>query len=257
MSSTNLRQPPPVALTIAGSDPSGGAGIQADLKTFAAHGIYGLGAITCSTAQVPGHVADVAPVTPEHLRSQLQLLLACYPVGAIKTGMLYSISLMEVVVGSLADHGEVPLVIDPVMIASSGDSLLEEEAIEFYKSELLPRATLFTPNLDEASVLLDDRPISRRSLEPAARDLHARYGANVLLKGGHLLGDEATDVLISTEAGESFTAPFVPDVSTPRNRLHLLGCDRGSPRRWRRSSFGGRRRQALHHTRHRVQPQVA
>ena len=216
----NFDSPPPVALTIAGSDPSGGAGLQADLKTFAAHGVHGLSAVTCSTAQIPGEVADVAPLEPAHLASQLALLFPAYPIAAVKTGMLFSTALMEVVVAALNDAAPgLPLVVDPVMVASSGDPLLEEEAIDYYRSVLLPRASLFTPNLDEAAVLLDVDSITRDDFESAAQELYKSHGVPVLLKGGHLCGDEALDIL-ATDAGlERFSAPFVKDVST-----HGTGC---------------------------------
>jgi hydroxymethylpyrimidine/phosphomethylpyrimidine kinase len=210
---------PPVALSIAGSDPSGGAGIQADLKTFAAHGAYGLSALTCSTAQVPGRVVGVSPVDPEHLRDQLSLLLETYPIAAIKTGMLHSAPLMRVVADTLAGSS-IPLVVDPVMVASSGDSLLGEGAVEFYRSDIIPSSALFTPNLDEAAVLLErSTPITRPELEESAMALFERYAVPVLLKGGHLRGDEAIDILVTGESLKTYRAPFVKGFST-----HGTGC---------------------------------
>lgn len=211
--------PPPVALTIAGSDPSGGAGLQADLKTFAAHGVFGLSAVTCTTAQVPGRVTAVAPVEPGHLSEQIGLLLDTYPIAAAKTGMLFSRALMEAVVRALRGR-DIPLVVDPVMVASSGDPLLQPDAVAYYKERLLPPSTLFTPNLDEARVLLDGQPITRVDLAPAARELCNRYGTAVLLKGGHLCDDRATDILALPDGGsETFEAAFVEGVST-----HGTGC---------------------------------
>lgn len=213
---------PPVALTIAGSDPSAGAGLQADLKTFAAHRVYGLATLTCSTAQVPGRVTDISPVSPDHLRAQLDLLFATYPIAAIKTGMLCSIPLMQAVIDALPDPGSAPpLVVDPVMVASSGHRLLDPDAVDYYRRHLLPRATLFTPNLDEAAVLLDlATPIAREAeLEPSAIALFERYESPVLLKGGHLRGERAIDVLVTAEGVETYSAPFVEGFST-----HGTGC---------------------------------
>lgn len=211
--------PPPVALTIAGSDPSGGAGLQADLKTFAAHGVYGLSAVTCTTAQIPGRVTAVAPCEPDHLREQIQLLLDAYPIAAAKTGMLFSQPLMEVVVQTLRGR-DIPLVVDPVMVASSGDPLLEPDAVDYYRTRLLPPSTLFTPNLDEASVLLGGERITRVDLESSARELCNRYGAAVLLKGGHLCDDRATDILALPDGtSETLEASFIEGVST-----HGTGC---------------------------------
>lgn len=212
--------PPAIALTIAGSDPSAGAGLQADLKTFAAHGVYGLSAVTCTTAQVPGRVSSVSPVSPEHLHEQISILLANYRVAAIKTGMLFSIPLMEAVKRALDEpKTTAPLVVDPVMIATSGDPLLEKDAIRFYREVLIPRASLFTPNLDEAGVLLDGTPITEDNFEAAGAELHSRYGAPVLLKGGHLQGETAIDLLVDGKGAQSFAAPFVKGVST-----HGTGC---------------------------------
>jgi len=213
---------PPVVLSIAGTDPSAGAGLYADLKTFSAHSVYGLGALTCSTAQVPGRVADISPVTPAHLRAQLELLFATYPITAIKTGMLYHVPLMEIVADALPSGESAPsLVIDPVMVASSGDRLLDDGALEFYRQHLLPRAALFTPNLDEAAVLLDlPAPIAREAeLEPSAIALFERYGSPVLLKGGHLRGPQAIDLLVTGEGIKTYSAPFIEGFST-----HGTGC---------------------------------
>jgi hydroxymethylpyrimidine/phosphomethylpyrimidine kinase len=213
--------PIPVALTIAGSDPSAGAGLQADLKSFAANGVYGLSAVTCTTSQVPGQVTGVVAVPPEHLREQVRLLLSSYPIAAIKTGMLYSVPLMQAVVSALDEaKSAAPLIVDPVMVATSGDSLLVPEAVDYYRTTLLPRASLFTPNLDEAAVLLGGATITRVDLEPAAIELAVRYRAPVLLKGGHLRDGEATDILCAPDGRTlSYSAPFVEGFST-----HGTGC---------------------------------
>lgn len=211
---------PAIALTIAGSDPSAGAGLQADLKTFAAHEVYGLSAVTCTTAQVPGRVSSVCATSPEHLHEQISILLDSYDVAAIKTGMLFSIPLMDAVNRALDGSGtEAPLVVDPVMIATSGDPLLENDAISFYRDVLIPRATLFTPNLDEAVVLLDGSPITRDNFEAAGFELYSRYRSPVLLKGGHLAGETAIDLLVDDSGSQSYAAPFVKGVST-----HGTGC---------------------------------
>ena len=211
-------QTPPVALSIAGSDNSAGAGAQADLKTFTALGVYGLTAITCVVAEVPGRVSAIAPVPPEIVAEQIRLSLTAYPVGAVKTGMLHSRAIIEAVVGAL-ETARPLLVVDPVMIATSGAALLEPEGIAAYGNRLFPMATLVTPNLDEAAVLWG-RPISSLpEMREAGRSLCDRFGCAFLLKGGHLQG-EAVDLLVMPDGTMSeFTAPRVPGVST-----HGTGC---------------------------------
>jgi len=144
---------PPVALTIAGSDSSAGAGVQADLKTFSALGVYGLTAVTCVVAETPGSVSRIEPVSPEIVREQITLLFRHFPIAAAKTGLLYAAEIVETVARAVLDLSadaakRLPLVIDPVIVATSGDQLLEPEAIELYEKELFPLATLLTPNLD-------------------------------------------------------------------------------------------------------------
>ena len=216
----------PVALTIAGSDNSAGAGIQADLKTFTALGVYGLTAITCVVAEVPGKVSAIAPVPPEVVCEQIRLSMAAYPVAAVKTGMLHSRAILEAVCDALEsatpngrDAGRPALVIDPVMIATSGAALLEPGAIEIYRERLFPLATLVTPNLDEVAVLLG-RPVSTvNEMREAGRELCGRFGPAFLVKGGHLKGD-AVDLLVTPEGQiTEFTAPRVPGVAT-----HGTGC---------------------------------
>ena len=190
---------PAVALTIAGSDCSCGAGVQADLKTFSAFGVYGLTAVTCIVSETPRVVEKVQAVTPDVLRSQIRLLFDSYPVAAVKTGMLYSRQLLRVVSEELADRlGMFHLVVDPVMVASSGDPLLKKDAVRAYQEELLPLADVITPNLDEAAVLLGRKITTRAAMISAAEELRGRYGANVLLKGGHLRGRDAVDVLCTS-----------------------------------------------------------
>lgn len=209
---------PPLALTIAGSDCSAGAGAQADLKTFQHFGVFGLSAITCVVAETSRHVGSVHPVPPAVVREQIDLLLASFPIAAVKTGMLFSTAHVEAVHAALAGfHG--PLVVDPVMIASTGDPLLEPAAIAAYQQLLLPRATVITPNLDEAAHLAG-HPVTNRDAMPAtARQLAARFHAAVLLKGGHLPGPCAEDVLVEGEACHWFTTERVASPAS-----HGTGC---------------------------------
>jgi hydroxymethylpyrimidine/phosphomethylpyrimidine kinase len=210
----------PVALTIAGSDCSAGAGIQADLKTFAALGVYGLTAVTCVVAEIPGKVSRIEAVTPRIVRDQIEVLLRNFQVDAIKTGLLCSGQIVSAVVKALHDNRRrIPLVIDPVMIATSGDRLLERAAIDAYKNELFPLATLITPNLDEAGLLLGTRIRGRQQMERAAKVLAKQFGCTILLKGGHLPGDNAIDLFFQNGQLKKFSAPFVRDVAT-----HGTGC---------------------------------
>src|ERR1700704_298240 len=208
-----------VALTIAGSDSSAGAGAQADLKTFTALGVYGLTAITCIVAETPGKVSRIQPADPEIVREQIELLLKNFPVAAIKTGLLCNAKIVAQVVRSLRKAKGYRLVVDPVMIATSGDVLLEPEAIQIYQRELFPLATLITPNLDEAARLLDDPIRDLAAMHRAAKTLAKKYGTAVLLKGGHLPGPQAIDVVCIGNRTREFSAPFVPRVKT-----HGTGC---------------------------------
>ena len=211
---------PPVALTIAGSDCSCGAGAQADLKTFSAFGVYGLTAITCVVSEVPNRVEHVQAVKPEVLRSQIRILFDNYPIAAVKTGMLYSRQLLRVVSEELADRlGMFHLVVDPVMVASSGDSLLKKDAIKAYQEELLPLADVITPNLDEAAVLLGRKITARRAMDKAAQDLRSAFGPAVVLKGGHLRGSKAIDVLCERRGTREFVLPYLRGRET-----HGSGC---------------------------------
>ncbi|PYK52939.1 MAG: hypothetical protein DME47_07830, partial [Verrucomicrobia bacterium] len=166
----------PVALTIAGSDSSAGAGAQADLKTFTALGVYGLTAITCIVAETPGKVSRIQPADPEIVREQIELLLKNFPIAAIKTGLLCNAEIVAQVVRSLGKVKRRPLVVDPVMIATSGDNLLEPEAIRIYQRDLFPLATLITPNLDEATRLLGYPIRDLGAMHRATRTLATKYG---------------------------------------------------------------------------------
>jgi hydroxymethylpyrimidine/phosphomethylpyrimidine kinase len=208
-----------VALTIAGSDSSAGAGAQADLKTFSALGVYGLTAVTCIVAETPGKVSRIQPADPELVHEQIEVLLKHFPVAAIKTGLLCNAAIVAEAVRSLRRVKRRRLVVDPVMIASSGDVLLAPKAIQIYERELFPLATLITPNLDEASRLLGDPVRNLDGMHRAARALGKKYGAAILLKGGHLRGRLAIDVLYLGNGTREFSAPFVPRVKT-----HGTGC---------------------------------
>jgi hydroxymethylpyrimidine/phosphomethylpyrimidine kinase len=214
----------PVALTVAGSDCSAGAGIQADLKTFSALGVYGLTAVTCLVAEVPRKVSRIEPATARIVREQIEVLLKTFPVGAIKSGLLCSAEIVCAVAQAIQDSERmaarsIPFVVDPVMIATSGDNLLEPEAVEAYESELFPLATLITPNLDEAALLLETIINGRRQMESAVKALAKKYHTSILLKGGHLRGDNAIDLLFHNGEVTEFSAPFVRDVET-----HGTGC---------------------------------
>jgi hydroxymethylpyrimidine/phosphomethylpyrimidine kinase len=209
-----------VALTIAGSDSSAGAGIQADLKTLSALGIYGVTAVTCVVAEIPGKVARIEPLSSEVVLAQIEVLANNFPIAAIKTGLLCSAEIISTVARAIGNlTRKIPLVIDPVMIATSGDRLLEPDAIQTYENELFPLATLITPNLDEASKLLGEKIQDRRTMERAVCALSQKYGIGVLLKGGHLVGERAVDLLFADGKLTEFSAPFTRNIAT-----HGTGC---------------------------------
>lgn len=213
-------EPPPVVLTIAGSDNSCGAGAQADLKTITALGGYAQTAMTCVVAEVPGSVELIQPVRTAVVEAQIRLSLEAFPVKAIKTGMLYSPALVKKVAATLGRlAGGLPLVVDPVMVASSGEPLLEPEAIDAYEERLFPLATLLTPNLDELRMLSGMPCTDLVQMKQAARLLVDRFGCSILAKGGHLGTKHAVDILVTTSGSERFTAPFRRGVDT-----HGTGC---------------------------------
>lgn len=185
----------PVALTVAGSDSGGGAGVQADLLTFAGLGVFGTTAISCLTAQNPGGVSGVHEVPAEFVAEQARQVVDYFPVRAAKTGMLFSAPIIAAVAAFFRAHRRIRLVVDPVMVATSGAVLLKPDAIEAMRRELLPLAALVTPNLDEAAVLLGRRPEGEAEAVAAARELAAQFRVPFLLKGGHLAGDAIADVL--------------------------------------------------------------
>jgi hydroxymethylpyrimidine/phosphomethylpyrimidine kinase len=209
----------PVALTIAGSDSSAGAGIQADLKTFSALGVYGLTALTCVVAETPGRVSKIEPVSATLVRRQIEVVLRGFSVAAIKTGLLFSTEIITEIARTLREHGPKPLVIDPVMVATSGDPLLRDNAIAVYERELFPLAALLTPNLDEATRLTGRSIFDVAEMYDAGKILVRKYGVAVLLKGGHLSGDQAIDILFQNDNAIEFSAPFSRGVAT-----HGTGC---------------------------------
>lgn len=212
----------PKALSIAGSDSGGGAGIQADLKTFSALGVYGSTAITALTAQNTQEVRDIFPVSPEHLEAQIRAVVEDIGADAIKIGMLGSAPMVRTVARVLADFPGVPVVLDTVMVAKSGARLLETEATEALRQELLPRATLITPNLPEAAVLLSREAIAFAEMPEAAQALAEEGCPRVLLKGGHLPGTEAQDLLYQKGA-EPALQTFRYRKTQSRN-THGTGC---------------------------------
>ena len=212
-------QSPSVALTIAGSDSSAGAGIQADLKTFSALDIYGVTAVTCVVSETPGKVSRIEPVSPSLVRDQIEVLARSFPVAAVKTGLLCSAEIVQTVARTIAECLPVPLVVDPVIIATGGHRLLDSDAIAIYERELFPIATVITPNLDEAAHLLGTGVQDKQSMERTVRALAEKYRISVLLKGGHLAGDQAIDLLFAGGKITEFSAPFVRDIKT-----HGTGC---------------------------------
>jgi len=218
-----MRVLPPV-LSIAGSDNSAGAGIQADLKTISAMGAYALTAVSCVVAEVPGKVSAIQGMPPSLVAEQIRLCFESFPIQAVKTGMLYSVEVLQMVVETLSalrsNSGAPPLVIDPVMVATSGHRLLEPECLAIYQRGLFPQATVVTPNLDEAAVLVGQKIGSRAEMLEAGKALVEEFGVAFLMKGGHLKETMAADALV-LPGGKVywFEAPFVEGVST-----HGTGC---------------------------------
>ena len=204
------------ALTIAGSDPSGGAGLQADLKTFHQHGVYGMAAVTLLTVQNTQSVTRVELMSPELVRQQVEAVLSDIPPGAVKTGALGSAAIIEVVA---ALKLKAPLVVDPVMVSKHGHALLLEDAQDALRRKLLPVTTLLTPNTQEAAVLLGAPVTTVEQAESAARELAKRGPKAVLVKGGHLSGPEAIDVLFHDGQLTRISGPRIDTKHT-----HGTGC---------------------------------
>ena len=206
------------ALTIAGSDSSGGAGIQADIKTMTANGVYAMSAITALTAQNTTGVYGILEVTPEFLANQLDCIFTDIRPDAVKTGMVSSSALIEVIAQKLTQYKAKNLVIDPVMVATSGAKLISDEAIETLKGKLLGLATLITPNIPEAQVLSGMDIRTAEDMERAAKAIYEAYGCAVLCKGGHQLND-ANDLLYSKEGARWYQGRRIANPNT-----HGTGC---------------------------------
>ena len=215
-----MTQKRPVALTIAGSDSSGGAGVVADLKTFEAHGVWGTAAITAVTAQNTLGVQAVEALSPEVIRAQIASVVSDLGVDAAKTGMLASAEVVEAVALTIAQLGVRPLVVDPVMVASTGGRLLDPDAVDAVSGLLLPLATVVTPNLAEAAALAGFEVVDRAGMERAARALVDMGPDVVLVKGGHLDGDDSPDCLLV--AGEE--PVWLEGARVPANGAHGSGC---------------------------------
>jgi hydroxymethylpyrimidine/phosphomethylpyrimidine kinase len=208
----------PSAMTIAGSDSGGGAGIQADLKTFAALGVYGTSALTAITAQNTVGVTAVHEIPAEVIAAQIEAVIGDIGADAVKTGMLSSSAIVEVVAQELKRHGVERLVVDPVMIAKSGDPLLKQEAVEALRACLIPLATVVTPNIPEAEVLTGLTITSQEDMRRAAQQILGMGARGVVVKGGHLEGP-ATDLFYDGSDFQEFTAPRINTVNT-----HGTGC---------------------------------
>jgi len=210
----------PIALTIAGSDSSGGAGIQADLKTFTVFGVYGASVITALTAQNTQGVRGVETVSPAFVVAQMDAVLEDLEVGAIKTGMLATAEIVMAISRRLAAGPRPPLVVDPVMVATSGDALIAPDAVEAVRSTLLPLAALITPNLPEAARLLETgQAATEAQVAAQAKALHALGCRAVLIKGGHGEGDTAIDYFYDGATLRRFALPRVDTRHT-----HGTGC---------------------------------
>ncbi len=206
------------ALTIAGSDSSGGAGIQADIKTMTANGVYAMSAITALTAQNTTGVTGIMEVTPEFLSLQLEAIFTDIYPDAIKTGMVSSGELIKTISSTLKKYNAKNIVVDPVMVATSGAKLISDEAIDTLKSELLPLATVITPNIPEAEVLSEMTIENEEDMIAAAKLIYEKYNCNVLLKGGHQIND-ANDLLYRDGGYVWFKGKRIDNPNT-----HGTGC---------------------------------
>ncbi len=208
------------ALTIAGSDSSGGAGIQADLKTFEALGVFGTSAVTAVTAQNTTGVSRVDVLAPEAVTAQIDAVASDFSLGAVKTGMLASAEIVHAVADAVERLGLAPLVVDPVMVATSGDALLAPDAVEAYRQRLFPLATVLTPNTHEAEALVGWPVRTLDDARRAAAELRASGADAVLVKGGHLEGEpDAVDVLADAEGERVYRSERIDTTST-----HGTGC---------------------------------
>jgi hydroxymethylpyrimidine/phosphomethylpyrimidine kinase len=214
----------PIALTIAGSDSSGGAGIQADLKTFAAFGVYGASVVTALTAQNTRGVTGIHLVPADFVTAQIDAVFSDLAVNAVKIGMVAQVATIDAIVAGLTQWSPKHVVLDPVMVATSGDRLLATDAVEALRTKLIPRASLITPNLPEAAALLDEPvALSEAAIESQGKRLLALGCPAVLIKGGHGQGTESIDYLIG---GDGIIALAAPRIAT-RN-THGTGCSLSS-----------------------------
>ena len=207
------------ALTIAGSDSGGGAGIQADLKTFAAHGVYGMTAITAVTAQNTLGVVDWVPLSADFVTAQIEAVAEDIPVEAVKTGMLANAAIVEAVVAAIKSLDLPQLVVDPVMVAKGGDRLLDLEAVQAIMTELLPLAHVVTPNVPEAEVLAAMSIRTLADMHEAGRRIAGLGPRVVLVKGGHLAGPESIDVAVTSDTAVELKGPRFSTQHT-----HGTGC---------------------------------
>jgi hydroxymethylpyrimidine kinase/phosphomethylpyrimidine kinase len=207
------------ALTIAGSDPSGGAGIQGDLKTFTRHGVYGMAAITALTVQNTRGVRGVHDVPPAFVAAQLDAIFDDMPVHAAKTGMVSATPIIDAIADVLTRRGAPPLVVDPVLVATSGDPLVDDEAVQAMVAKLFPLAALVTPNLPEAERLCGFEIKTQAHMERAAQAIVARGARAVLVKGGPLAGDEIVDLLYFRGSFREYRGTRIDTVHT-----HGTGC---------------------------------
>jgi hydroxymethylpyrimidine/phosphomethylpyrimidine kinase len=214
----------PIALTIAGSDSSGGAGIQADLKSFAANGVYGASVITALTAQNTQGVSGIHQVPAEFVTAQIDAVFSDLDIGAVKIGMVAHPPVIDAIVAGLTRWSPKHVVLDPVMVATSGDRLLAAEAVDALRTKLIPRASVITPNLPEAAALLDEAVAAdEAAVEKQGRRLLALGCKTVLIKGGHGEGAESIDYLIDSSGVTALAAPRIATKNT-----HGTGCSLSS-----------------------------
>jgi hydroxymethylpyrimidine/phosphomethylpyrimidine kinase len=214
----------PAALSIAGSDSSGGAGIQADLKTFAALGVYGASVITALTAQNTTGVTGIHPVPADFVTAQLEAVFSDLDIGAVKIGMVADVAIIDAIAATLKRVRPRAVVLDPVMVATSGDRLLGAGAVDALKTRLIPLANIVTPNLPEAAALLSEGIASSPdAIEAQGRRLLALGARAVLIKGGHGEGPESVDYLLTQNSVETLSAPRIATRNT-----HGTGCSLSS-----------------------------
>jgi len=211
----------PCALSIAGSDSGGGAGVQADLRTFWASGVYGCSVITAVTSQNPVKVSHIEALSSVSVATQTKAVFEAYSVGSVKTGMLFNVDIINSVADALSNL-KVPLVVDPVMVSTSGAALLEKNAIETLKEKLIPRADWITPNIPEAELLLDRKIKSIDDMKDSVRQIGSRWGCNCILKGGHAENSPAdmVDVVLCENTVYLLSSPSVRG----SNATHGTGC---------------------------------